>query len=151
MAPMLFSRAIRSGEPIAVHDGGRMMRDFTYIDDVVESVLRVAGRPPAPDPGWSPDGPDPSRSDAPFRLYNVGNHSPVELERFIALLEKAWGRKAVRKDIPAPASDVRATFAETADLEREFGFRPSTPLESGLAQLVAWYRQFYDSLEGSPK
>jgi UDP-glucuronate 4-epimerase len=143
MAYFKFTRAILAGEPIEVYNEGRMRRDFTYIDDIVEGVVRVLDRIPRPDPAWSGERPDSGGSNAPYRLYNIGNHSPVELERFIAVLETALGRKAMRKLLPMQPGDVPATYADVDDLQRDVGFAPHTPIEEGLARFVAWYRDFY--------
>ena len=143
MAPMLFAKAIALGEPIDVYNHGEMRRDFTYVDDIVEGVLRVLARPPVPDPAWSPERPDPASSNAPYRIYNLGNSEPVELTRFIDVLERCLGKKAERRLLPLQPGDVVATFADTSALERDVGFRPHTPLEVGLEKMVAWYREFY--------
>jgi UDP-glucuronate 4-epimerase len=143
MAPYLFTRAILEGRPIDVFHEGRARRDFTYVDDVVEGMLRVAERPAAPDPGWSGENPHPARSSAPFRLYNLGNGRPVELGRFIALLEQLLGRPAHTQLKPTRAGEVEATDADVTELERDLGFRPGTPLETGLARYVEWFRAYY--------
>ncbi len=143
MAPILFTKAILEGRPIAVHNQGKMRRDFTYIDDIVEGVVRVLDRPAAPDPAWSAERPDPASSQAPYRLYNIGNHTPVELERFITVLETALGRKAIRNLLPLQPGEVEATCADVSDLLRDVGFEPATPLEVGIDRFVAWYREFY--------
>ena len=130
MAPMLFTRAILAGEPITVYDGGRMRRDFTYVDDIVEGVARVLTLPPA-GPG------------APYAIYNVGNHTAVELRTFVAILERLLGCKAITKDAPMPPGDVPATYAAIDRLARATGFAPGTPLADGLARFVAWYRDYH--------
>ena len=143
MVLFLFSRAILAGEPIQVFNHGAMRRDFTYIDDVVEGVLRVGDRAPQgcnPVPG---EALDPATSAAPYRLYNIGNHSPVELDRFIAVLERRLGREAKRVLLPMQPGDVPATFADVSDLERDVGFRPSTSIEEGVGRFVDWYREYY--------
>jgi UDP-glucuronate 4-epimerase len=142
MAPLLFTEAILEGCPIQVFNEGRMRRDFTYVDDVVEAVLRVARRPAAPDPGYDPASPAPDRSDAPYRLYNVGNADPVELLEFIDTLERVIGRPARKVPAPMQPGDVLATSADVSSLERDFGALPHTPLEAGLREMVAWYRAF---------
>jgi len=131
-APMLFTKAIVEGRPIDVFNGGDMARDFTYIDDVVEGVVRVLERPPAPDAGA-----------APYAIYNVGNHEAVRLDAFIALLEQLLGRRALRNDRPMQPGDVKATYASIERLQRATGFTPRTPLADGLARFVAWYRDYY--------
>jgi UDP-glucuronate 4-epimerase len=131
-APMLFTKAIVEGRPIDVFNGGDMARDFTYIDDVVDGVLRVLGLPPAADDGT-----------APYAIYNVGNHEAVRLDAFIALLEQLLGRRALRNDRPMQPGDVKATYASIELLQRATGFAPRTPLAEGLARFVAWYRDYY--------
>jgi UDP-glucuronate 4-epimerase len=143
MAPYLFTRAILEGRPIDVFHEGRARRDFTYVDDVVEGLLRVAERPAVADPDWSGAHPHPARSSAPFRLYNLGNGRPVELGRFIELLEQLLGRTAHKRMQPLRTGEVEATDADVTELEREVGFRPSTPLETGLARYVEWFRAYY--------
>jgi UDP-glucuronate 4-epimerase len=143
MALFLFTRAILEGKPIDVFNHGRMQRDFTYIDDIVEGVVRVTDRVPAADPGWSGDQPDPGTSYAPCRLYNIGNNSPVELLRFIEVLEECLGRKAEKNLLPIQPGDVPATYADVDDLARDVGFRPATPIEEGIRRFVTWYRGYY--------
>lgn len=143
MALFLFTRAILAGEPIDVYNHGRMQRDFTYIDDIVEGVVRVADRVAAPNPAWSSAAPDPGTSLAPYRLYNIGNHSPVELLYFIEVLEQCLGRRAEKRLLPIQAGDVPATYADVEDLTRDVGFQPSTSIEEGIARFVAWYREYY--------
>jgi UDP-glucuronate 4-epimerase len=143
MAPMLFTKAILEGRPIEIFNDGNMKRDFTYVDDIAEGVVRVLDRPASPDPAWTSAAPDPATSSAPYRIYNIGNSQPVELLRFVEILESALGKKAVRKLMPLQPGDVVATYADVADLERDIGFRPSTPLEEGLRKMVEWYRPFY--------
>jgi UDP-glucuronate 4-epimerase len=143
MSLFTFTRQILAGEPIEVFNHGRHQRDFTYIDDIVEGVVRVLDRPARPDPLWSAATPDPGTSAAPYRLYNIGNHSPVELLRYIELLEQELGVKAVKKMLPLQPGDVPATWADVADLQRDVGYAPSTPIETGIARFVAWYRDYY--------
>lgn len=143
MAPMLFTKAILEGRPIEVFNEGRMLRDFTYIDDIVEGVVRIADRPAAPAADYDAMHPDPARSWAPFRLYNIGNNEPVELNTFITTLEGVLGRHAERILKPMQPGDVPATYADVTDLARDAGFRPSTTLADGLARFVSWYRRYY--------
>jgi len=143
MALFLFTKAILEGRPIEVFNHGRMSRDFTYVDDVIEGVVRVIDGPPEPDPAWSGDDPDPGSSSAPYRVYNIGNSEPVELPHMIATLEAALGRRAEKVYLPMQPGDVPATFADTSDLERDFGFKPSTPIEEGVRHFVSWYQEFY--------
>ena len=143
MAPMKFARAISRGEPIDIYNGGRMRRDFTYIDDIVAGVLRVLDLVPAPsrDTGAADD---PALSPiAPWRVYNIGNGRPVDLMHFIAVLEAALGREATRNMLPMQPGDVAATWADTADLEADTGWRPATGIEDGVKRFVAWYREYY--------
>jgi UDP-glucuronate 4-epimerase len=143
MAPMLFANAIVRGQPIQVFNSGKMLRDFTYIDDVVESVTRLLRQPAAPDPGFDPSFPDPATSYAPYRIYNVGNQQPVELTAFIEALELALGRKAERLMRPMPAADMAATWCDAHDLEQALRWTPSTPLATGIAHFVQWYQSYY--------
>ena len=143
MALFLFTRAILAGQPIDVFNHGRMRRDFTYIDDIVEGVVRVVDRPAQPNPAWSSDRPDPGTSAAPYRVYNIGNNRPVELLRLIEVLEAALGRKAEKNFLPIQPGDVPATFADVDDLVRDAGFKPETPIEVGVASFVEWYRGYY--------
>lgn len=143
MALYLFTKAILEGKPINVFNEGRMRRDFTYIDDIVEGVVRVTERTPLPNPEWRGDAPDPSTSPAPYRIYNIGNNNAVELGRFIEILEDALGRKAVRNLMPMQPGDVEATYADVDDLIRDTGFKPHTPLEKGVGEFVRWFRDYY--------
>ncbi|WMW64282.1 NAD-dependent epimerase [Nitratidesulfovibrio liaohensis] len=143
MALYLFTRAILEGKPINVFNEGRMRRDFTYIDDIVEGVVRVTERTPQPNPEWRGDAPDPSTSPAPYRIYNIGNNNAVELGRFIEILEDCLGRKAVRNLMPMQPGDVEATYADVDDLIRDTGFKPHTPLEQGIEAFVRWFRDYY--------
>ena len=139
MALFLFTRAILAGEPIKVFNNGRMRRDFTYIDDIVEGVLRVTDNTAAPNPAWDGANPDPGTSTAPYRLYNIGNNNPVELSEFIDAIEQALGKQARRELLPMQPGDVAATFADIDDLEADVGYRPATPLREGIGRFVAWY------------
>ena len=141
MAPMLFARAILAGQPIRVFNHGRLQRDFTYIDDVVDGVIRCLDQPATPDAGFDPLHPDPATAAVPHRLFNLGNAQPVELLRFITLLEQALGRQAIKQFQPMQPGDVLATAADTTALEAWLGFRPNTPLELGLERLAAWLRE----------
>ena len=143
MAMFLFTRAIMAGEPIRVFNHGRMQRDFTYVDDVIEGVVRTLDRPAQPDPQWDPAAPRAATSAAPYRVYNIGNNDPVELTRLIEVLEDALGRKAVKRFEPLQPGDVPATFADVDDLMRDVGFRPSTSIEDGVARFVTWYREYH--------
>jgi UDP-glucuronate 4-epimerase len=145
MAPIKFTRSILAGEPIDVFNNGHHARDFTYIDDIVEGVLRTADRIPQPDPSWDAAKPDPATSSAPYRIYNIGNHRSVELMHFIGVLEKALGREAMKNFLPMQPGDVPATFADVDDLVADVGFAPTTPLEVGIARFVDWYRSYYRS------
>jgi len=142
MAYFLFADAITHGRPIDVYNQGRMKRDFTYIDDIIEGVVRVMDRIPMPDEGWNGDKPDPGTSFAPYRIYNIGNNNPVELMNFIETLEDALGMKAQKNFLPMQPGDVPATFADVDDLMRDVGFKPSTPIETGIRKFVAWYTEW---------
>lgn len=143
MALFLFTQAILEGRPIDVFNEGRLRRDFTYVDDIAEGVLRVADRVPAPNANWDAAAPDPSTSRAPYRIYNIGNHQPVELLHLINCLEDAIGKKAEKRMLPMQAGDVLATYAEVDELPQDVGFKPSTPIEDGVRHFVAWYREYY--------
>ena len=143
MALFLFTKAILAGQPIDVFNHGQMRRDFTYVDDIVQGVVRVADRVAAPNPDWDAAAPDPGTSPAPYRVYNIGNHTPVELDHFIAAIENALGKKAVRNYLPMQPGDVAATSADVEDLRRDVGFAPATPIETGIARFIAWYREYY--------
>jgi UDP-glucuronate 4-epimerase len=143
MALFKFTRGILEGSPITVFNGGDMIRDFTYVDDIVEGVVRVIDRPAAPDPEWRSDQPDPATSRAPYRVFNIGNNSPVNLMHYIEVLERCLNRKAVMQMLPMQPGDVQATAADVSTLERAVDFRPRTSVEDGVARFVAWYRDFY--------
>ncbi|GBE11271.1 UDP-glucose 4-epimerase [bacterium BMS3Bbin12] len=143
MALFLFTRKILAGEPIDVFNHGRHRRDFTYIDDIVEGVIRVLDRVPAPDPSWSGDAPDAAGSKAPYRLYNIGNHQTVELTRYIEVLERCLGKTAEKNLLPLQPGDVPDTYADVEDLVRDVGYRPDTSVETGIARFVEWYRDYY--------
>ena len=143
MALFVFTRKILAGEPIEVFNHGRHRRDFTYIDDIVEGIVRVLDRPPSPDPSWRGDRPDPSSSDAPYRLYNIGNNEPVELLRYIEVLERKLGRRAEKKLLPLQPGDVPDTFSDVEPLAADFDYRPSTSIEDGIARFIDWYVDYY--------
>ena len=143
MALFLFTKAILAGKPINVFNEGKMRRDFTYIDDIIEGVVRVMGRPPVPNPHWDARNPDPGSSAAPWRIYNIGNNNTVELGHFIEALEKALGLKAIRNLMPMQPGDVEATWADVDDLVADTGFSPATPVEDGIQAFVDWYRAYY--------
>ncbi|OPY06953.1 MAG: UDP-glucose 4-epimerase [Syntrophaceae bacterium PtaB.Bin095] len=143
MALFLFTKAILEGQPIDVYNQGRMKRDFTYIDDIIEGVCRVMERIPAPDPRWRADCPDPASSFAPYRIYNIGNNRPVELLHFIDILEKNLRMKAGKNFLPMQPGDVPETYADVDELAADVGFRPKTPIEEGIKNFVTWYRDYY--------
>jgi UDP-glucuronate 4-epimerase len=144
MALFLFTRAILEGRPIDVFNYGKMQRDFTFVDDIVEGVTRILGRIPTPAQGWDGMSPDPGSSFAPYSIYNIGNNNPVELSRFIEVLEDCLGRKAEKNYLPLQAGDVPATYADIDDLSRDVGFRPATTIEEGISRFVSWYRSYYN-------
>ena len=143
MSPMLFARAICDGSPIDVFNGGAMSRDYTYVDDIVEGVVRVMDAIPGANSGFDPADPDPATSSAPWRLYNIGNHQSVPLLEFIETLERALGRSAIKRLLPMQPGDVVATRADVDDLMAAVGFAPSTPLATGIGRFVAWFRDYY--------
>jgi UDP-glucuronate 4-epimerase len=143
MALFLFTKAILEGKPIDVFNYGKMQRDFTFIDDIIEGVFRIMAKTPEPDPNWNGDRPDSAGSYAPYRLFNIGNNQPVELMVFIETLEKCLGKKAQKNLLPIQAGDVPATYADVDDLMREVGFKPATSIETGIKRFVDWYREYY--------
>jgi len=143
MAMFLFTKAILEGKPIDVFNHGKMRRDFTFIDDIVEGVVRTADRVATPNPAYSSDAPDPGTSSAPYRVYNIGNDNPVELMDMIAVLERVLGRTAEKHMLPLQPGDVPATWADVGDLTRAVGFKPATPIEEGIRRFVSWYREYY--------
>jgi UDP-glucuronate 4-epimerase len=143
MSLFLFTKNILAGQPIDVFNFGRHARDFTYIDDIVEGVVRTLDRVAAPNPQWSGAVPDPATSSAPYRLYNIGNNRPVELMYFIECIEKAVGKKAIKNLLPMQPGDVEQTYADVDALVADIGFQPKTPIEEGIRRFVAWYREFY--------
>ena len=143
MAYYKFAKAMLAGQPIDLYNHGQMQRDFTYIDDIVDALVRLMDRPAKPDPSWDGKAPDPSSSSAPYRVYNIGNHSPVELLEFVETLESVLGVKASRRLLPMQPGDVMSTYADVDALQRECGFTPATPLATGLAHFARWYREYY--------
>jgi UDP-glucuronate 4-epimerase len=144
MALFLFTRAILAGETIDVFNFGKMQRDFTYIDDIVEGVVRVIDSIPEANIDWSASSPDPGTSYAPYKIYNIGNNNPVELLNFIATLERCLGKEARKNLLPIQPGDVPATYADVDDLMRDVGFRPATPIEDGIRKFVDWYLDYYN-------
>ena len=143
MALFIFTRKILAGEPIDLFNNGHHARDFTYIDDIVEGVVRAVDHVAAPNPNWSGETPDPATSSAPYRLYNIGNNNPVELMHFVSCLEKALGREAKKNFLPMQLGDVPNTYANVDDLVADVGFKPATSIEEGVARFVDWYRGYY--------
>jgi UDP-glucuronate 4-epimerase len=143
MSMFKFTRAILEGKPVEIYNHGRHARDFTYIDDISESVVRAVDRVAAPNPGFDAAAPDPATSSAPYRLYNIGNHSPVDLMDYVAAIEKACGRQAEKQFLAAQPGDVEKTFADIEALKADIGFEPRTPIETGVRRFVDWYREFY--------
>jgi len=143
MALFLFTDAILEGRPIKVFNHGKMTRDFTYIDDIIEGVVRIMKKVPEPDPGWSGNNPDPGTSYAKYRIYNIGNNNPVELTEFIEAIEETLGKKAKKEFLDLQPGDVVSTYADVGDLMRDVGFKPQTPLETGIKRFVTWYLEYY--------
>ena len=143
MAMWLFARAIMQDEPIRLFNGGAMRRDFTYVDDIVEAIERLVPRPAQGNPDWNSNAPDPATSRAPWRVFNIGNSSPVELMHVVGLMERAMGKTARKELLPMQPGDVPATYAEVADLEREVDFKPRTSIEDGVARFVHWFKQYH--------
>lgn len=143
MALFLFTKAILEGKPINIFNHGKMQRDFTYIDDIVEGIMRVADRTASHDPGWNGQSPNPGTSFAPYRLYNIGNNQPVELLYFVETIEKHLGKTAVKNLLPLQPGDVPATFADVDDLMADTGFKPATSIEEGIKRFVEWYQEYY--------
>ncbi|MDH5229401.1 MAG: NAD-dependent epimerase [Gammaproteobacteria bacterium] len=143
MSLFLFTKKILSGEPIDIFNHGKHQRDFTYIDDIVEGVIRTMNNVAKPNPTWSSDNPDPATAAAPYRVYNIGNNQPVELMYFIECLEKELGMEAKKNFLPLQPGDVPATYANVDDLINDVGFKPAMPIEQGIANFVAWYREYY--------
>jgi UDP-glucuronate 4-epimerase len=143
MAMWLFARAIVDGMPLKLFNYGKMQRDFTYVDDVVESIARLIDHAPSGNPAWSGEAPDPGSSRAPWRVYNIGNNNPVEVPKVVALIEKELGRQAKIEMLPMQPGDVPATYADIDDLMRDIGFRPDTPIEEGVRRFIAWFRDYH--------
>jgi len=143
MALFLFTRKILAGEPIDVFNHGKHKRDFTYIDDIVEGVIRTLDRPATPDDHWDSDNPDPATSSAPYRVYNIGNNSPVDLEHYIRVLEGCLDKTAEKNLLPLQAGDVPDTYADVSDLVRDVGYQPATSVEDGVSRFVDWYREYH--------
>lgn len=143
MALFKFTKGILAGERIPVFNNGRMVRDFTYVDDIAEGVVRILDRPAKPNPAWRGDAPDPATSQAPYRIFNIGNNQPVELMHYIAALEKCLGRKAEIEFLPMQPGDVPSTMADVSELAEATGFRPATTVEEGISRFVKWYREYY--------
>ena len=143
MALFLFTRAMLAGQPIDIFNNGRMVRDFTYIDDIVQGVVRALDKPAQPDPAFDPAQPDPATSNAPYRVFNIGNHQPTPLMDYIAALEQALGLEARKNFLPMQPGDVPATFADVSALDAWVNFRPATPVTEGVKRFVEWYRGYY--------
>jgi UDP-glucuronate 4-epimerase len=143
MALFLFTKNILEGKPIDVFNHGNHKRDFTFVEDIAEGVVRALDRPAEPNPQWSGDSPDPATSSAPFRIYNIGNNAPVDLSKYISTLEDCLGRKAVKNMLPLQAGDVPDTYADVEDLVRDVGYKPATPVETGIRRFVDWYLEYY--------
>jgi UDP-glucuronate 4-epimerase len=143
MALFLFTKAITEGKPITVFNHGKMQRDFTYIDDIIEGVVRVMARLPEPNPAWRGDNPDPGTSYAPYKIYNIGNNNPVELIEFIEEIENALGRKAEKEFVDLQPGDVPATYADVDDLIQDVGFKPETSIATGIRRFIEWYKDYY--------
>jgi UDP-glucuronate 4-epimerase len=145
MAMFIFAKAILAGSPIKLFNHGNMRRDFTYVDDVSQAIVRLVDRPPQGNPDWSGDRPDPATSAAPWKIYNIGNNNPEELMHVVSLLEQEFGRTAVKEMMPMQPGDVPATYADVEDLARDTGFRPSTTIEEGIKKFAKWYRDYHKS------
>jgi UDP-glucuronate 4-epimerase len=143
MALFLFTKAILEGKPIDVFNHGKMKRDFTYVDDIVEGIVRLIPKPSKANPAWSGMNPDPATSFAPYKIYNIGNNSPVELMYFIEVLENKLGKKAIKNLLPLQEGDVPETYADVDDLMNDVDFKPSTTIEYGIEQFVNWYKEYY--------
>jgi UDP-glucuronate 4-epimerase len=144
MALFMFTKAILEGKSIDVYNNGKMKRDFTYVDDIVEGIVRLIPRIPQPDTNWDPYKPNPASSFAPYKIYNIGNHQPVELLYFIELIEKKLNKKAIKNMMPIQEGDVPESFADVEELMRDVGFKPNTPIETGVSNFIDWYLQYYN-------
>jgi UDP-glucuronate 4-epimerase len=143
MAIFLFTKAIIEGKPIKVFNHGKMKRDFTYIDDIVEGVVRLADLPPSGGDNWDPNSPQVAKSSAPYEIFNIGNHTPIELNDFISCIEDNVGKKAERVSLPMQDGDVAATSADVKSLCEKTGFKPDTPYTEGIERFVQWYKNYY--------
>jgi UDP-glucuronate 4-epimerase len=143
MALFLFTRAIINNEPIKVFNHGNMKRDFTYIDDIIEGVVRVMAKPPQPNTKWDSNSPDPGTSYVNYKVYNIGNNQPVELMKYVEVIEEALGKKAEKIFLDLQPGDVPATFADVDDLIQDVGFKPSTSIEDGIQRFIEWYKEYY--------
>jgi UDP-glucuronate 4-epimerase len=143
MSPILFASAIQSGQPVKVFNNGKMMRDFTYIDDIVEGILQVLVTPSTSNKNWDAHNPSTESSKVPYRIYNIGNATPVELMYFIETLEKAMGKKATKDFLPMQDGDVMKTFADVSELEADFNYHPTTSVELGVVFFVNWFKKYY--------
>jgi UDP-glucuronate 4-epimerase len=143
MAVYGFTDAIARGEPIKIYNNGKSLRDFTYVDDVVEAIIRVSDSPASPDPNWSGEKPNPATSPAPYRIYNIGNHEPVEVNQLVEIIERELGLTAEKIMLDAQPGDVAATYADVEELMTAVGFRPRTSLRDGVRRFVRWYREFH--------
>ena len=143
MALFLFTRKILAGEPIDVFNHGNHKRDFTYVDDIVEGVIRVIDSPAKPDPNWDPMQPDPQSSSAPYRIFNIGNNAPTTLLEYVAAIEKAVGKKAQKKMLPLQKGDALSTYADVSELVKAVDYKPSTQVQTGVNKFVEWYRDYY--------
>jgi len=148
MALFLFAKNIIAGKPIDVYNNGNMMRDFTYIDDIVEGIARVISKPAKPNPAWKGETPDPGSSKAPYKIYNIGNNSPVRLLDFIESIEKAVGKKAIKNLLPLQPGDVPASHADVTDLIEDMRYKPNTPIQEGIDRFIEWYLEFYGEEQG---
>uniref|UniRef100_A0A7C4TDM3 NAD-dependent epimerase n=1 Tax=candidate division WOR-3 bacterium TaxID=2052148 RepID=A0A7C4TDM3_UNCW3 len=144
MAIFIFTKSIMEGKPIDVYNYGNMERDFTYIDDIIEGIIRLIEKVPKPNLNWRGEDPDPSSSFAPYRLFNIGNNNPVKLNRLIEIIEECLGKKAVKNFLPVQPGDVLKTYADVDDLMKEIGFKPHTPIEEGIEKFVAWFKNYYN-------